>query len=244
MVIYSLTDSAEPGNVRYVGKTADKDKRLREHKRDAGRERNHKSRWLRKVLTEGRDVVLTVIAFAVTDAEASVLERYYIKMFREFGFALTNATAGGDGVRLISGDPTSEEVRRKMSLAKLGKRISEAARGKYADAQRGRKHAPEGVERTAAAHRGVKRSAETCARISAARSGRKATKPKSAETCAKLSAAMKGRPHTPEQIAKQSASLRARNKTPEAKLKMSIAQTRRWARVRDLERAATPPLPM
>jgi len=212
--IYGLYDSAEPGVIRYVGKTYCIKDRIRDHLSATTRgERTHKARWIRLVLRAGRSVRHVVLGFATSNDEANDLERHFIKLMRSIGMDLTNATDGGDG-------------------QSPGYRPSAEARAKVGAAHRGRKRSPESVRKTAEAHRGRKRSPETCARISAAKMG-KPGHAISPATRAKL--AVSNRKPKPYMAAINS----AREYTPELRARMRAAQLRRYEHDRLLS-AETP----
>ena len=70
---------------------------------------------MRSLLKESVQPLLEVID-EVPDTEWIFWEQYYISLFKSWGFKLTNATAGGEG--MVNCSP---ETRLKMRQAKLGK---------------------------------------------------------------------------------------------------------------------------
>lgn len=116
----------------------------------------------------------------------------------------------------LMGHGVSPSTRRKMSLAKKGKR-----RGP---------HSAETKAKMSAAAKGRALSAATKAKISVAKKGKKFGPP-SAETRAKISAAKKGKTHSAETKAKMSAA-RGRRPPPsaETKAKLSAAAKASWAK--------------
>lgn len=141
--------------IRYVGKAINAQDRLKRHLRDL-KGKEHCKNWIRYVLSQGRFIEQTIIAFAATNEEACRLECYYIALFRSLGFDLTNATDGGEGV---IGYKYSDE--QKIEIGRLSKEAWE--RGA---------HTPESIEKTAAALRGKKKSPVVGKRISAGRKGK------------------------------------------------------------------------
>jgi hypothetical protein len=103
---------------------------------------------------------------------------------------LLNKTSGGDG---SSGTVRTEETRRKLCEANIGKKLSEEHRAKIS-----------------ASHKGKIISEETRAKIRAISSNR------SAETRAKIGAAGKGRKHSAETRAKMTATKKARKASTQA----------------------------
>jgi hypothetical protein len=216
MIIYGLYDELEPGVIRYVGKTCNPDPRGRLdghlHEVEQGLT-TYKCNWIRSVLEAGRSVVCTVIAFAPTDEELNQLERYYIKLFRDLGMKLTNATAGGEGQS--KGYVRSEEAKRKRNAKLRGRRLS-----------------LEHIAKMVAGHRGRKHSAETCARISAGCKGKTKGKPKSAEHRARISAGLRGKPKP---------WLAERNRSPE--MRRAVSALRRSEKKPDAFTVTDMPLP-
>ena len=153
--IYGLADPETPV-VRYVGKTNDPCARLRNHLSDARKGgRNHRARWLAKILREGGmpRVIICEVGFGVGAAEA---ERKWIAHYRRLGNPLVNSSDGGDGspgyvhspeVRekirknLLDRPAPSADTRAKISRANKGKRRSLTTRVKMSVAQRGLKKA-------------------------------------------------------------------------------------------------------
>lgn len=206
MVIYGLCDSGEPGVIRYVGKAIDPKRRLHTHLTD-NEGVTYKENWVRFVLSEGRKVEQVFIAFASTNEGANYLERHYIKLFRELGIVLTNATDGGDGQS--HGWQPPEEWRRKKSEMMRNRVITKETRHKLS-----------------VAATGVKFSNERRSNISIALKGNGKGKPKSVEHRLKISQQNKGKPR---------AYMVARNKLPwtaERKAKQSESQQKRWAKQR------------
>lgn len=155
-MIYIYTLEYPEGNVRYVGKAKDLNKRLQGHVSKI-KERTHKNNWVRSLLSNGVKPIMKVIEELDETEDWAFWERFYIFQFRAWGFDLTNATFGGDGLSNVTsqlknklsnsllkfyenggtpwnkgligfnsgekcymfGKPKSEEVRAKISKAKL-----------------------------------------------------------------------------------------------------------------------------
>lgn len=160
--IYMLSDP-DTGDVRYVGKTKDREARLKVHAA-GGKEQNYRGNLLRSFRVQGIKPYLTTLD-EVPENEWPMWEAAYIQFFREQGCNLVNTTSGGEGVE------QTPEIR-----AKIG------------NGNRGRKFGPEIVERMRLRMLGRTHSDETKAKMSEAHKGYV----KSPEHCANLSAALKG----------------------------------------------------
>lgn len=79
-------------NIRYVGKTNNLEKRLKEHIGDAKRNNNtHKHKWIRQSLNDNFKINICLIEECNENWEER--EKYWIKFYKN----LTNLTEGGDG---------------------------------------------------------------------------------------------------------------------------------------------------
>lgn len=133
--IYTLSDSATPDDVRYVGQSRDPRKRLRGHIDSAKRgERLYRQQWIRAVLAQHRTITQQIVAVANANAEADELEVRYIAHFRNLGHRLTNLSSGGQGT---SGYRPTVEHRAKISRGLMGHRISPETKARIAQANRG-----------------------------------------------------------------------------------------------------------
>lgn len=109
--IYTLCDPVT-NQVRYIGKTFDCKRRLREHLSCRGKTRS--VQWIKSLRKIGLKPVLEILETVKTsqpeDWESA--ERFWIEMFRQWGFQLVNLDSGGMGGRRVS-----DEVKLKMSEA-------------------------------------------------------------------------------------------------------------------------------
>lgn len=87
--IYGLYDSR--GNLRYIGKANDPDKRLSSHMRDMRRRDTPLYRWMR----ENGKPVMRVLEHNCSDWQRS--EKELIAHFRKIGCDLLNIADGGNG---------------------------------------------------------------------------------------------------------------------------------------------------
>jgi hypothetical protein len=114
--IYVLSDPTTD-TIRYVGKTMKRpQQRLSEHLSEAraGR-RRHVYNWIRSLTAPPR---IEVIEDGLAPEQAADAERFWISQFSAWGFKLTNATEGGEGV---VGHRHSLETKQKMAAAKKGR---------------------------------------------------------------------------------------------------------------------------
>jgi len=92
--IYGLFEIGTEEEIRYVGKTDNPSKRLRDHRNDKN-STSHKSCWIKSVFNKGGDIGLKV--FKVVNHDNWKDEE--IKFIKEMStkFKLVNLTDGGDG---------------------------------------------------------------------------------------------------------------------------------------------------
>lgn len=158
----------------------------------------------------GRDNIRVCIFPCESELQAFADEVLWIRQLRDDGLPLANMTDGGEGVR---GLPCSQETRKRMSAASLGKPKSAETRAKMSAAQIGNK-----------------------------KNAGKPMSPKAKAALIKWSTGSKhmlGYKHTPEAHVKMSlAQMGNKNgfgtkRTPESKRKMSDARKAYWARKRN-----------
>lgn len=90
--------------VRYVGKTKNPTQRFYNHCNKLHNENTHKRNWISSLKKQGLKPTMTVLD-EVDELEWKYWEKYWIEQFRQWGFALVNHTAGGEG--LTTGNQTS-----------------------------------------------------------------------------------------------------------------------------------------
>lgn len=97
MIIYALSSSDSPENIRYIGLTKKIEKiRLREHISESRYLRTHKDKWIQKVLRESSKILLSVIDTCEEYSQLREREKFWIAHYRSLGSKLTNGTDGGD----------------------------------------------------------------------------------------------------------------------------------------------------
>ncbi len=173
-VIYALCEP-ETGEVRYIGKAVDLQRRLWKHYTPIHlAPETHKNRWLRQVLARGLKPGVLVLE-RVEGRPWQEAEREWIARYREAGAKLTNILDGGDGGRMAA--ELSAETRAKISTKAK---------------QRKRPPMPQFLrEKLLKIHTGAKRTEETRAKQRAVALGRKATP----EQRARMSVQRMGRPY-------------------------------------------------
>lgn len=129
--IYILLDPKN-GDVRYVGKSDNPNKRLKEHIKKCRNSVTYKNNWVLSLLNEGKTPLLEVIDDVPYD-EWGFWETYYIDLYKSWGFKLTNTAPGG-----IGGD-LGPEVNRKISQSKKGYKHTEESKKKMSEYRIGKK---------------------------------------------------------------------------------------------------------
>lgn len=168
--IYSLSHPIT-GEVRYVGKADHPKIRHIKHLKDSSRTR--KTNWIRHLKINGLAPVLEIIE-EVEKINWAYWERFYIVLFKSWGFNLTNSNEGGEG---NPGYSVSEETRQKLRIVNIGKRHTEETKAKMKMSSSrfwlGKKRSEEDRRKVSVALTGKKQSLETINRRSKAISGEK-----------------------------------------------------------------------
>ena len=115
--IYSLNCPID--NIpKYIGKTIDIKKRMRNHFNKKYQNKN--SKWIYSLKKKGLLPIVEVID-VVNFNEVNFWEMHYISLYKSWGFDLKNGTVGGEGG---TGLKHTEEAKTKMSLMRKGKNYS------------------------------------------------------------------------------------------------------------------------
>jgi group I intron endonuclease len=80
-------------DIRYVGRTFNLNKRLKQHINESNKNNTHKSNWIRKV----KNINIEIVDVCSED-NYSFWEQHYISLYRSWGFNLLNKTIGGEGL--------------------------------------------------------------------------------------------------------------------------------------------------
>lgn len=162
--IYALCEP-ETRTIRYVGKTLNLKARLSQHLRKSSKETTRLGNWLRRVIRIGKTPDAIELDRVVGEDWADA-ERFYIRLARDIGFDLVNATDGGEGSSIKGeehhnfgstsfpgmenlrraqksgkdnpafGEPVPEERRVRISAGLTGIKRSEQTRSKMSAAQK------------------------------------------------------------------------------------------------------------
>lgn len=170
--IYALCEP-RTRTVRYIGKTGNLKKRLRNHL--CSKEKTHLGYWIRGVVARGEKPEMIVLR--KVEGDGSDTEIRYIRVSRRLGIRLVNSTDGGDGVTM------TPEIRRK---------IGDKNRGKP-NVMKGRVRPPEFGASISATKMGHEVLLETRRKISETKKSRKLKHPP--EWCAAQSLRMSGKNH-------------------------------------------------
>lgn len=186
VTIYALVDPRDPFRVRYVGKSRDPSKRLRQHITQRNRHKSHKNNWVNALIGESiKPVVIGIQDCSVEEWEK--WERFWITHFK--GCGLVNSTEGGDVVCDQTGYRHTPEAREKIRLAGIGRRLTREVIDGMRRRRLGMKLPAAWVENIRRSKQGVKFPAIALQRAIAANTGRK----RSPETCAKIGAVHRGK---------------------------------------------------
>lgn len=123
--IYALSDPRND-QIRYVGKANNPEDRYTNHFNSARDKNTHKRNWINSVRKDGLRPELIIID-EVPKSEWVYWEKFYISLFKTWGFSLLNYTEGGDGstfgnsgswkkgnIPYNKGVPCSEETKQKI----------------------------------------------------------------------------------------------------------------------------------
>lgn len=131
--IYCLIDP-RTNQIRYIGKAKNPSDRYRNHINSSRDKNTHKRNWINNMRKEGVRPELLILD-SVSSKEWIFWERFYIGLYRSYGFNLVNHTEGGDGSTY--GNITSFK---KGNLPwNKGTTISEEARGKISSSLKGKR---------------------------------------------------------------------------------------------------------
>lgn len=109
--IYALLDPLTK-EVRYIGKTVDISRRYKETLYQAKKNKTYKANWIKALKKKGLKPLLEIIDI-VNFEEESFWEKHYISLFKSWGFKLTNATDGGEGLAGVKKSISSIEKMKK-----------------------------------------------------------------------------------------------------------------------------------
>jgi hypothetical protein len=171
--IYVLTDP-NTGLVRYVGKTDYPEKRYRNHIHNSALAiKSHRTRWLKSLIEAGKKPLMIVIE-QTSQEMWKQRECWWIAYYRGLGASLVNLAEGGTGG--VRSEWITDEMRRNMSLAQIGKVRDRDAIERMAAKNRGKPRAPETIAKMSAANKGKKPSPQCIEAQRKALTGKKHSK--------------------------------------------------------------------
>jgi len=123
------------GNIRYVGKSNNPNKRLKNHIKEAKmRNKNHKDKWINS-LSEA-PIVKVIEEVSVMNWE--IKEKYWIKYYKDNGYNLVNGTDEGEGSNGFLGKTHTIETKVKLARLRKGKKQSQETKDKVSGENSGR----------------------------------------------------------------------------------------------------------
>lgn len=110
------------GNIRYVGKSDNPQKRIKSQIKEAKwrKNKNHRDNWLNSL---SESPILNIVE-EVPYFEWQARETYWIKFYKDLGFNLVNGTDGGEGSNGFKGRKHTKETKKKLSEYREGKTSS------------------------------------------------------------------------------------------------------------------------
>lgn len=127
--IYELIDP-RTNQTRYIGKSTNAKIRYSRHLNlgSLNKSNNHKNLWIKSLLKINLKPVLNVID-EVEESDWVFFEKFYISLYKTWGFNLTNSTEGGENGytngKGMNEKKHSEKTKEKMKIKALGRIISE-----------------------------------------------------------------------------------------------------------------------
>lgn len=234
------------GDIRYIGKSVNPQKRLRAHISSAirGATDHHTARWIRRLAASDLEPALIILHQVRSGERWQDIERKFIADALKRGADLTNSTAGGEGLDYVNEEDRSRYLANKAK-AMAQYRATEAGRKQIAAFVRVASSDPEIVARRSAAIRAAYQNEELRQQISEA-SKRSSALPSVKAAKSKATAAMwengefrkRKLAHlkSDEFRAAQSARIAARWADPEAKARLKAGRWTEEARKAQADR--------
>lgn len=155
--------------IRYVGKG--KGRRAYSFSHRYGHHKN----WIKSLEKQGRQPIVRMITENLSEQQSLKEEKFWIRVYKEYGHKLTNGTNGGDGV---SGYKHSPETKKKIGAKSKGRKQTPEQLAKMGATKRGKVRSLETRKKIAEGQKGRKHSEEAKAKMAASAKKRKnATKP-------------------------------------------------------------------
>lgn len=152
-VVYTLSSSEDPNRIKYIGRTRTTlEIRLKNHFKEARSTRDcmfPKNVWIRDVIANGYEVVITPVMTVFTSFEdLKWFERDTIKWYRDNGHDILNSTFRSEHSLLFTtksqmgeknnffGKKHTDETKKKISEWKKGKKLNDETKKKISDSHR------------------------------------------------------------------------------------------------------------
>ncbi len=113
--IYTLSDNT---GVRYVGKTTDLKRRLKDHIKFSSKKKTYKDKWICSLIKKNELPIFEILD-EVNIEDWGFYEKYWIAQFKSWGFNLTNGNDGGEGGNGFKGKKHTLETIEKCRIAGL-----------------------------------------------------------------------------------------------------------------------------
>ena len=120
--------------IRYVGKSDDPYRRLREHMESCERNSHHAARWLAGLKRKSVRPAVVVLAEIDDNEDWQQVERHFIASGKALGWKLTNSTPGGEGGGWLHADDKAawiEKVSESVRAPEVRERISRGVSKAY-----------------------------------------------------------------------------------------------------------------
>ena len=92
--IYGLKDPRD-SKIKYIGKTVDIDRRIKEHNQIHRNKKSKKNSWITHLIRNGMQPIMEVLE-ECEESRWIEREKYWIRYYKELGFDLKNMTLGGE----------------------------------------------------------------------------------------------------------------------------------------------------
>lgn len=169
--IYGLIDPITK-ELRYIGRTSNHKERLRNHMSPYKLRtfNSHKNSWIKSLIKNNERPIMYIIEEQDSFERSVDAEKFFIEYFRSIGCNLTNATDGGVGT---VGIKRSEETKKRISLAGLGRKHTKETKKRISEKLLGIKKSEAFKQNLREINTGKKMSAEAILRMSESQKGKK-----------------------------------------------------------------------
>lgn len=127
--IYALVGGES--DIRYIGQTVNLKRRFSEHKSFNCNEPERKIKWIKDLQAKGESLSMFILDECFS-SEADFLEKYYISLYKSWGFDLLNEQSGG-----------REGFRNSLRLKEIAKKSLDEYRKTHLHFMKGKRHSKE-----------------------------------------------------------------------------------------------------